>query len=62
MRRILPFAAAVLLTCSAVVTAMEKAPPARPAVPIDTASLPRYQINATLVPDTHELSADVTLE
>lgn len=66
MRRILPFAAALLLTCSAVLTAIAQAPPARraehPSERIDTAGLPRYQIAATLAPDTHELSADVTLE
>ena len=66
MRRILPFAAALLLTCSAVVTASAQVPPARlpERLPerIDTASLPSYRINATLLPDTHELSADVTLE
>ncbi len=70
MRRIPPFAAAMLLTCSAGVTAIAQAPPAHPAERrdvrpsglMDPASLPRYRINATLVPDTHELVADVTLE
>ena len=33
MRRILPFAAALLLTCSAVLTASAQNPPARPAEP-----------------------------
>ncbi len=52
MRRLMPFAAAVLLAASSLGTAAAQS----------LASLPRYVINVSLAPDSHELSAEVSLE